>query len=61
MVQQEIKFIHLKKGDIFTFKNFPKIDFVFIVEGRLKVCWFNTQSLSTDYKEETIYLKDYFD
>ena len=43
----KMKFQTLEKGDIFTFRNYPKIDFCMIAEGRLEISWYDVVDLKS--------------
>lgn len=54
----------MEKGQIYKFRNFPKIDFVIVAEGRLQVEWFqqsDQDSAMTSSTTETLFIWDHLD
>lgn len=40
-VARTLKTRYYKKGETMFIKNFPKIDFLLIIEGRMEIKWFD--------------------
>ena len=60
----KMRLIHLKKGDDFKFKNFPKVDFFVMEAGRLRVQWYNVLDLEEGTETgctETLFIRDHLD
>lgn len=60
----KMEFTYLKKGDIYKFKNFPKLGLFLMGEGRLEVQWFKTNEIELaedNYTKETLFIRDYLD
>ena len=59
-----MRFTHLVKGDEFKFKNFPRVDFFVMAEGRLEVTWYNVTDRENGIDSratETLFIRDYLD
>ena len=61
---KKMKFHKLAKGDTFKLHNFPNIDFMMIIEGRMEVKWYNLSDIESMHEDnviETLYVRDYLD